>query len=738
MFRRISLLSVLVCLCLRAPLAGADIVVDGVNCTLPEAIRSANTDTAVDGCTAGAGADQLLLDTNVTLTAPDTSHSTTMGVYAGLPDITTAIAITARNGNTIQRDPSLACTRLAANRFRLLNVLGAEARLTLNGLTLKNGCATGGTGHGGAIHVSDGWLTLSDSTFEANRSLGDHSSNTYGGNASGGAVTVNDGTVPAISNSRFVGNLSEGGDGQGFGGNAWGAALYLSGSAVGTIGGCEFRNNIARGGDISGGSSSAAGGHGLGGAVNLEGANASIESIVSSVFIGNRAEGGSSSVGAGGTGRGGAIRLNNATVDIISNVLFESNEAEGGTSAAGGGYAHGGALHLIGGSTIDLVERTTFVANDATGGIGSNGGSPARGGALYSAGTIAELHAVTFAHNTAAGSLSPSWVAAGDAYGGAIYATHSMNLVAATISANEAHGGAGTTPGSGTGGGVRLDLVAGQWVSIRNTAIADNVATTSDGEDCLLSAGTLLSFGHNHVGDPTGGCTFAAEGDVTGGTADLQPIADYGCVTALPTSSCLPTMRPLPTSALVDNGDCSDFSGSPDARGATRPVDLPLLADGGDGCDVGAVEFDAADPEAQITATPDRVVGTPGAAATLLLEVTNNGPLASPPGLPAAVDLVVPEHVALVSVVPGTGTWSPDPGTWTLPDLSPGQTASLTVQIEVEPGLEAQENLSATLEIAAGGAIDWLTGNNAATVVLPILPLHIFSDGFESGGLGSW
>src|SRR5689334_2715265 len=39
----------------------ATITVDGASCTLPDAITAANTDTASGGCTAGSGADTLLL-----------------------------------------------------------------------------------------------------------------------------------------------------------------------------------------------------------------------------------------------------------------------------------------------------------------------------------------------------------------------------------------------------------------------------------------------------------------------------------------------------------------------------------------------------------------------------------------------------------------------------------------------------------------------------------------------------
>ena len=50
----------LLCALGQAPaLAAATINVDGVNCTLIDAINAANNDTATGGCTAGSGADLL-------------------------------------------------------------------------------------------------------------------------------------------------------------------------------------------------------------------------------------------------------------------------------------------------------------------------------------------------------------------------------------------------------------------------------------------------------------------------------------------------------------------------------------------------------------------------------------------------------------------------------------------------------------------------------------------------------
>ncbi|MGH8489852.1 MAG: hypothetical protein ACREXS_13545, partial [Gammaproteobacteria bacterium] len=96
----------------QAPALAATINVDGTNCTLANAIRSANTNTAVGGCTKGSGADTIVLPTKSTqlLTAVD---NTTLGP-TGLPVIRSTITLQGRN-STIQRESN-------APEFRILAV----------------------------------------------------------------------------------------------------------------------------------------------------------------------------------------------------------------------------------------------------------------------------------------------------------------------------------------------------------------------------------------------------------------------------------------------------------------------------------------------------------------------------------------------------------------------------------------------------------------------------------------
>ena len=80
------------------PASASVIVVDGVICTLADAITAANFDIAVGGCPPGYGPDTLDLQTDVTLTVE-------------LPAVTSEIVLLG-NGHTVERLPTAASFRL--------------------------------------------------------------------------------------------------------------------------------------------------------------------------------------------------------------------------------------------------------------------------------------------------------------------------------------------------------------------------------------------------------------------------------------------------------------------------------------------------------------------------------------------------------------------------------------------------------------------------------------------------
>ena len=112
----------------QAPALAATINVGG-GCTLVDAITAANTDAPAGGCTAGSGADTLVLAAGSTHTLTAVNYST-FGDPSGLPEVTSSMTIMG-NGSTITRDPS-------APQFPILAVT-ANGDLTLQETTVSGG-----------------------------------------------------------------------------------------------------------------------------------------------------------------------------------------------------------------------------------------------------------------------------------------------------------------------------------------------------------------------------------------------------------------------------------------------------------------------------------------------------------------------------------------------------------------------------------------------------------------------
>jgi hypothetical protein len=176
----------------QPPVTAAVIVVDGVTCTLVDAITAANSDSATDGCSAGSGADEIQLTVDVTLTEVD---NTTDGSN-GLPSITSDVTIEGIGGSL----PRAIVRDLAAPDFRIFDV-ASSGTLWLKSVSVRNGSSIGGfpQGAGGGIR-NLGVLTLTTSE------VSDNSANRHGGaifnGEHGGNATV------TLINSTVSGNTS--------------------------------------------------------------------------------------------------------------------------------------------------------------------------------------------------------------------------------------------------------------------------------------------------------------------------------------------------------------------------------------------------------------------------------------------------------------------------------------------------------------------------------------------------
>ena len=178
----------------------AEGVVDDNQCSLHEAIAEANTPGTHSGgsgledeCSPGsAGADIIMLAVGglYNLTQVDSSHFGNLG----LPLVESVISIYGR-GASVRRDPSYVTCDGTYPDFRLFAVSGAGAHLTLDLLTVTNGCSEA-IHRGGAIYVDDGArLTVNASNVVANHS-----------NGSGGGIGVWNGHTITIRASSISGN----------------------------------------------------------------------------------------------------------------------------------------------------------------------------------------------------------------------------------------------------------------------------------------------------------------------------------------------------------------------------------------------------------------------------------------------------------------------------------------------------------------------------------------------------
>ncbi|MDD5272279.1 MAG: right-handed parallel beta-helix repeat-containing protein [Methylovulum sp.] len=192
--------------------------VDGTNCTLPDAVKAASTNTAVGGCPAGGATDTL------NLTAKDYILTTAATGNNGLWPISGIVTINGKPGvgSVISR------SKAVTEPFRLFQV-NNDGALTLSRVSVQNGKTDYANGGNGGGILNSGQLTLTDTTVSGN--------STY---YSGGGI-FSDGTL-TLTNSTVSGNSAEyefdGGGGIFSGGTLTLTNSTISGnSAAGYLGG---------------------------------------------------------------------------------------------------------------------------------------------------------------------------------------------------------------------------------------------------------------------------------------------------------------------------------------------------------------------------------------------------------------------------------------------------------------------------------------------------------------------
>ncbi|MCB9895769.1 MAG: hypothetical protein H6839_15085 [Planctomycetes bacterium] len=420
------------------------------------------------------------------------------------------------------------------------------------GVTAGNGGdgAFGGNGHGGAVYLAGGQLTIDAAQVSSNSASGGDGGDGgdggaaqgfpgnggtafFGGAGRGGAFYVNSGTL-MIDTSTLDQNAAAGGVG-GIGGAGGGGITGTSGRA-GQVG--------ANGGSAQGGA--------------IFGASGTV-SITDSTISNCTADGGDGgSGGDGGTGvnggNGGAgglggfghsagVFVQNASITILQSTL-SGNSAQGGDGGDGG---DGGTAIAVGGN----------------GGVGGGAGQ-SRGGAIYVRGT-----SITIQNSTVAASAATS----------------------AAPGAGGASGGGGGSPGSGgaasssIGGGTFEDASSGAATNATSTIFADNTAAsnpdaggTLNATNCLIENGVTPSSG---------------SGNVTGTDPALGSLQNNG--------------GPTLTHAIA-GGSAARNAGSNPQSLTTDQRGTGFTRDDGSGVDIGAYEFNGT----ALTNPP--TVSDPGAA----------------------------------------------------------------------------------------------------------------------------
>jgi hypothetical protein len=253
-------------------------------------------------------------------------------------------------------------------------------------------------------------------------------------------------------------------------------------------------------------------------------------------------------------GNGGGIRDVDARL-VLFDTIVTGNIAGG---KGGGIYESGGSNDgqdfYMGYSTVNHNSAVSAGGVYAPLYLGANG--PGAG-----------VHTSTFSDNHA--TVGP---------GGAMYVGDAAYLTDSTVSGNTA---------ATSGGGISDD---GKGIGFYNSIAGGNSAPSGPDADAYFYAGASLI---QHSSAPVH--TIPGYANITGQSPQLGALANNGGPT--------PTMRPLATSPVVDQG----FSGGYDQRFFDRPIDITIVPNGpgNNASDMGAVELTLGEgPQATPTPTP--------------------------------------------------------------------------------------------------------------------------------------
>ncbi|WP_237722831.1 hypothetical protein [Singulisphaera acidiphila] len=210
----------------------------------------------------------------------------------------------------------------------------------------------------------------------------------------------------------------------------------------------------------------------------------------------------------------------------------------------------------------------------------------------------------------------------------------------------------------------------------------------------LLPAGlTFVSASGNGTYDPTTGQWFI--GNLALGASTQLLITAW--VTSLASEQNVAVIQKLDQFDIVPNNNLASIGVNPQA---------PLVAD------------------LEVVKTIDDPTPTLGDMITITDTLTNNGPSAA---TGVVVQDMLPDGLTLISAQPSVGTYDPASGLWSIPELSGGQSVTLTITALVtSPG-----TLNSVVTVTQSDQSDPIASNNVAvvtvTVAAPIPPPVVVS-----------
>lgn len=296
---------------------------------------------------------------------------------------------------------------------------------------------------------------------------------------------------------------------------------------------------------------------------------------------------------------GGALSLfgtnnNSGNFTTIIDCYFEGNFAQNFDTTVTGG----GAIFIAAGYNV-LIENSTFYNNFAFNLPLAQPQSDADGGAILMRSATANLSSTVTIENSTFSGNHTTGVGGALALGGPGFPIEetSLTIKHSTITQNTADSNDDLLPISGGGG---IWSSSSQSINLKNTIIALNVDNSNMPKNDFN--GSVTSFGHNFIGDNSGNPTMFPVGQPNGNDEwvgvpfvnldpELEPINENG--------NRIPTHLPSPNSLVIDQGKCSfqltDQRYYFNSNTGTRAFDVAGVTNigSGDGCDVGAVEYNS-------------------------------------------------------------------------------------------------------------------------------------------------